>query len=60
MNKVYGSFDDFNKSSSFHTMNALDTSNINFAKAKTSQTIINSWKTHQKLDLQLLSPKGNL
>ena len=38
MNKVYGSFDDFKKSSSFPTMNALDTSNTNFAKAKISQT----------------------
>ena len=38
MHKVYGSFDDFKKSSSFPTMNALDTSNTNFAKAKISQT----------------------
>ena len=48
MNKVYGSFNDFKKSSSFPTMNALDTSNTNFAKAKISQTINNFMENSPK------------
>ena len=34
MNKVYWSFGDLKKSSSFPTMNTLDVSNTNFVKGK--------------------------
>ena len=62
MNKVYWSFGDLKKSSSFLTMNTLDISNTNFVKVKMNRLkkLFNSWKTYQKLDLQILYPKGNL
>ena len=34
MNKIYGSFGDFKKSSYFPIMNTLDISNTNFSKSK--------------------------
>ena len=69
MNMVYWSFGDFIKSSSFCTINTLDISNTDLAKAKmswlkvvtvSSWAKINQWKICQNLDVQILSPKGNL
>ena len=69
MNKVYRSFGDFLKNSSFCAINTLDISNTDMAKAKMSRleivTVsslakINPRKICQNLDPQILSPKGNL
>ena len=74
MNKVYWSFGDFVKRSSFCTIRTLDISNTDMAKAKneltrTSYSFIISQKKQTKkkqkicqnnLDPQILSPKGDL
>ena len=74
MNKVYWSFGDFVKRSSFCTIRTLDISNTDMAKAKneltrTSYSFIISQKKKTKktqkicqnnLDPQILSPKGDL
>ena len=63
------SFGDFMKSSSFRTISTLDTINTDLAKAKMSRLKILTVsslakiiqrKICQNVDLQILSPKGNL
>ena len=66
---MYFSFGDFMKSSSFRTISTLDTINTDLAKAKMSRLKILTVsslakiiqrKICQNVDLQILSPKGNL